>query len=394
MIENIKFSNFYSFAEEAEISLVVNKKPSPSYFDIDLANGVRLNKVVSIIGPNGSGKTQALRPLAFLSWFIAHSFLNSEPKSQIAFKPHLLIADQTSKFELEFYCKNEQYKYQLITTSDQVQYESLHKKTSHLYSYVFIRELINGSYQYKQQGFGFPKKLAEKIRGNVSIISAAHIHDSEYATKITNYFSTYTCNINISGRENYHQGELFKSAEFFNDNPILQDKASNLLCNLDLGLSNVELVEIEATDEQGKEKKLHLPFGHHTSELGSFKLPFLDESSGTQSAYVLLRRILPVLEHGGVAILDEIDNDLHPHMLPAILELFKFEHTNPHNAQILFTCHTPEILNILKKHQLYLVEKNNLLSEAWRLDQVSGLRSDDNIYAKYQSGALNAVPNI
>ena len=61
MIENIKFSNFYSFAEEAEISLVVNKKPSPSYFDIDLANGVRLNKVVSIIGPNGSGKTTLIK---------------------------------------------------------------------------------------------------------------------------------------------------------------------------------------------------------------------------------------------------------------------------------------------------------------------------------------------
>ena len=350
--------------------------------------------MVSIIGPNGSGKTQTLRPIAFLSWFIAHSFLNSEPTSSIPFKPHLLTSEQPSKFELEFYCKNEQYKYQLITTSDQVQYESLHKKTSHLYSYVFVRELTNGSYQYKQQGFGFPKKLAEKIRGNVSIISAAHIHDSEYATKITDYFSTYTYNINISGRENYHQGELFKSAAFFNDNPILQDKASKLLCNLDLGLSKVELVEIEATDDQGKEKKLHLPFGHHTSTLGSFKLPFFDESSGTQSAYVLLRRILPVLEHGGVAIMDEIDNDLHPHMLPAILELFKFEHTNPHSAQILFTCHTPEILNILKKHQLYLVEKNDLLSEAWRLDQVSGLRSDDNIYAKYQSGALSAVPNI
>jgi len=166
------------------------------------------------------------------------------------------------------------------------------------------------------------------------------------------------------------------------------------LCDLDLGLSTVELIEVEGTDEQGKEKKLHLPVGIHSSSSGSFKLPFFDESSGTQSTYVLLRRILPVLEHGGVAIIDEIDNDLHPHMLPAILELFKFEHTNPHNAQLLFTCHTPEILNILKKHQLYLVEKENLVSEAWRLDQVAGLRADDNIYAKYQAGALSAVPNI
>jgi AAA15 family ATPase/GTPase len=123
-------------------------------------------------------------------------------------------------------------------------------------------------------------------------------------------------------------------------------------------------------------------------------LPFFEESSGTQSAFVLLRVILPVLENGGVAIIDEIDNDLHPHMLPHILELFKFEHTNPHQAQIIFTCHTPEVLNILKKHQSYLVEKIDQKSEAWRLDNVLGLRTDDNLYAKYMAGALSAVPNL
>ena len=104
--------------------------------------------------------------------------------------------------------------------------------------------------------------------------------------------------------------------------------------------------------------------------------------------------ILPVLEHGGIAIIDEIDNDLHPHMLPKMLDLFKFQHTNPHNAQIIFSCHTPEILNLLKKHQVYLVEKNDLISETWRLDEVIGLRSDDNTYAKYNAGALGAIPNI
>ena len=93
-------------------------------------------------------------------------------------------------------------------------------------------------------------------------------------------------------------------------------------------------------------------------------------------------------------MIGEIDNDLHPHMLGTIIELFKFKHTNPHDAQIIFTCHTPEVLNELKKHQLYLVEKKDLFSELWRLDEVVGLRADDNIYAKYQSGSLNAVPNI
>jgi predicted ATPase len=95
-----------------------------------------------------------------------------------------------------------------------------------------------------------------------------------------------------------------------------------------------------------------------------------------------------------VAIIDEIDNDLHPHLLPHLIDLFKFEHTNPHQAQLIFSCHTPEVLNILKKHQIYLVQKENQESEAWRLDEVVGVRADDNLYAKYMAGAFDAVPNV
>jgi predicted ATPase len=108
----------------------------------------------------------------------------------------------------------------------------------------------------------------------------------------------------------------------------------------------------------------------------------------------MLAQVLPILTFGGIAIIDEIDNDLHPHMLPKILDWFRFEHTNPHSAQIIFTCHTPEVLNLLMKHQVYLVEKTNQNSEAWRLDDVKGLRADDNLYAKYMAGALSAVPNL
>jgi hypothetical protein len=81
-------------------------------------------------------------------------------------------------------------------------------------------------------------------------------------------------------------------------------------------------------------------------------------------------------------------------MLPLLIELFKFEQTNPHNAQLIFTCHTPEVLNILKKHQIYLVEKENLESDSWRLDTISGLRSDDNLYAKYYAGSLGGTPDV
>ena len=42
-----------------------------------------------------------------------------------------------------------------------------------------------------------------------------------------------------------------------------------------------------------------------------------------------------------------------------------------------------------------LVEKNeNGISEAWRLDEMSNVRSDENYYTKYIVGTYGAVPKI
>ena len=98
---------------------------------------------------------------------------------------------------------------------------------------------------------------------------------------------------------------------------------------------------------------------------------------------------------GGLAVIDEFENDLHPHMLGPILELFADERTNPQNAQLLFTCHAVEVLNLIHKSQVMLVQKNqNCESEPCRLDRVSGIRNDDNFYAKYMAGAYGAVPEL
>ena len=68
---------------------------------------------------------------------------------------------------------------------------------------------------------------------------------------------------------------------------------------------------------------------------------------------------------------------------------------NPHNAQIIFTCHAHEVFNILQKDQVLLIEKDpDGFSEAWRLGDMKGIRRDDNLYAKYRAGAYGAVPNL
>lgn len=394
MLVNVFFKNFYSFSDEQEISLEVGKKPTESHYDIYTESRLRLNKVTAIIGPNGAGKTHMLRPLAFLGSFVCQSFHSWKAGENIPFFPHKLHKDEPTEIELDFIYKEVPYKYRLQLTEKEILHESLYKKTSRSYSYVFLRQKNEDGYEYKQKSFGFTKKLADGARNNLSIISLAAQHGVQQALDIQEYFSSFHFNINMMGRTHFDNGDLFTAAEFLDKNQEVKERVHTAICEFDLGLHAIKYKERKFTDENGDEHELKYPVGVHKCENGEFELNFFEESSGTKSAFVMLSRLLPVLNNGGLGIIDEIDNDLHPHMLPVILDWFKHQETNPHNAQLLFTCHTPEILNTLQKHQVYLVEKECLSSEAWRLDEVTGLRADDNLYAKYMAGALYAVPEL
>lgn len=400
MIVDLAFSNFYSFADEAYLSFEMGKKPARSNYDIDLENGNRLNKVLSVIGPNGAGKTQFIKPLAFLSWFMSSSFLKADPEVKLPFRAHALRETEPTVFSLRFILGDDQYKYNLTLKAGFVVSEALYRKTSHLYSYLFIREFIDKpdgtvDVEYKQQNFSFVIKKAKGIRRNASLIAAAYNYDVPEAEIFAKFAHSIDHNLNVFGRHNYDDVALLQAADDLSEDEELHSRLADCLASLDLGLGSVEIRKENFFDsESGEEKSIAIPYGIHESESGKFELRFMEESSGTKSAFVLLARVLPVLEHGGIAVIDEIDNDLHPHMLPHLLDLFKSEETNPNNAQIVFSCHTPEILNLLQKHQVYLVEKVELISEAWRLDDVVGLRADDNLYAKYMAGALEAVPNF
>lgn len=395
MIKKLCFSNFYSFAEESCLSFVMGKKPLPSAYDIPLSDGNRLNKVVAVVGSNGSGKTQFIKPLAFLRWLVCDSFLRTDPDEKIPYLPHLFQEQDETELSLEFVLDGQDYRYQLKLKQREVESEILSKRSSGKYAFVFKREKAANSFRFKQQGFPFSQAQAEKIRPNTSLIAAAFSYDVAEARPLVDYFSHIYSNVTLSGRRHFKSQDMLRVAQFYAEEPELRDRMVEALQSFDLGLNHIHLERHEQLTEDGTTDVSYIPYGEHQSSEGdSFKLPFFFESSGTQSAFVLLYPILNALQHGGIAVIDEIDNDLHPHLVPVILEWFRFEHTNPHQAQLLFTCHTPELLNRLQKHQVYLCEKYNQQSYAWRLDEVKGLRADDNLYAKYMAGALGAVPEV
>lgn len=400
MIKYIRFNNFYSYLDDTEISFEVSKQATSSAYDFSLETAqdtYRLNKVMAVLGANGSGKTQLLKPLAFIDWLLILSASFDGHKGNLV-EPFALNQSNETLFELGFFAENEQgkleeYRYELALRKEKIIGEALYIKSSSQFSYIFKCSYNEGKINYKHKGF-LHSKIANNIPKQTSMISYAYHQDNPIALQVVYAISRLTTNITSVGRINL-SNHIFAVSELFLENPNLKTLAEQLLTKFDTGIKRIEIKTVTHFDENNQMQEILMPFGIHQMADGTeFELNFFQESNGTQSAYNLLGLILPVLNGGGIAVIDELDNDLHPLLLPEILNLFRSSHTNPHNAQLIFTCHTPEVFNLLNKHQIYLVEKTDQLSETWRLDEMDGVRNDDNLYAKYMAGAFSAVPNL
>ncbi|KQW00450.1 ATP/GTP-binding protein [Rhizobacter sp. Root1221] len=394
MLHHYAFKNFQSFAERTEVSLVLNSKVPARGWEAHSPSGERLTTALAVMGANGAGKTAALKPMAFIAWFLANSF-HAEPDSRIPLHPH--FATPSAPTEIEFQAEDEDgvvWRYVLHATPTHVVHEALYRKQSR-FNYVFARDLdaSGEGYVVKQQGFGMPPSEAAKVRPNASLISTGRQYNVPMALHLG--LMDVLHNVTLQGRAPALGTHMHRAAKLFAENEPLRAQMARLLRSWDFGLSDVVLREVTAAASESKAGSVWMPFGvHETRDGKTHELAFWDESSGTQSAFVLLWRLLSALSGGGVAIIDEADSDLHPHMLEPVLELFTNEVTNPHHAQLIFSTHTTHVLSFLQKSQVLFVEKEVCESSAYRADTIKGLRSDDNLFAKYMAGALGAVPQI
>jgi AAA15 family ATPase/GTPase len=400
MIHELTFSNFFSFRDETTLSFRMNGNAhvDDSSFESVAMPGTRLSKVMAVVGPNASGKTNLLKPLAFLAWFISRSF-QFEPTGLLWIRPHFLSQDRpVSTFELDFEMNGTLYRYALSISPMRVHSETLKRQTSTKFSTIFNRTWSDdhSKYEVTQHQFGMDQNQAEFARGNASLISTAAQFGVPIALTLVRYFMSVIANVNNLGRPIVRAiVEVDDAASLFAQSEPLRKDLAELLRSWDLGLTDVIYKELPSVPTRPTGERRFTPAAVHKFQDNNVVTDFDDESSGTQAAFVLLSKLLPALHLGGVAVIDELEADLHPLMLDPIVHLFISPRQNPNNAQLLFTTHSVEILNSLQKAQVTLVEKNeNGVSQAWSLSDVRGVRNDENFFGKYLAGAYGAVPSL
>src|SRR3989344_2032623 len=309
--------------------------------------------------------------------------------------------DKPTELSVVFEIDGKVYSYAFTLTKQRILNEELkltsfvkEKKSS---KKIFVRTWNNetSKYDFNGENFELPKGFENLLRSNASVIGTAARLNHNESQEIAKFWQRIETNVIEAGWIGDHLlpnsiAQLGEAFDFFSDNSALKQEAEKLLCRFDLGLSGFEIK---------KEKKengfsLNVRAAHMFNGEKQY-LAVQYESSGTKQLFVLLKTILLALQNGSVAVVDEFDVNLHPEMVMALFDLFIQPETNPNNAQLLLSTHSHMLLSKLDKYQIVLVEKEeNGRSEAWRLDEVSDVRSDENYYSKYTAGAYGAVPKI
>jgi hypothetical protein len=390
MIRKAKLSNFYSFKGEQEINFLAKKKKSYSYYNSKTEDQV--TKIAGFIGGNASGKTNIMRFFSFLSYFVCESSrVQPTPNLNIAFKT-FFNNKKPSNFGIEFEIADNIFYYNASIKNHTILKEALYtkkiKKAAKKIK-IFLREKDDIQELNKEYFKGFSLKFLKNIRSDVSLIAFLKAHyNIDIVNIIYNYFLGFKTNINETGEINNPHHQLETLYMYLQDEK-LKEAMEDFISRFDIGLSGF-LIEKKKIDNK---LSIRVQGVHNTGEENN-KINLKYESRGTQSLFFTLAKILTALKHNNILILDEIEAGFHPEALNKLISYF-IDEARDKKTQLVFSSHSLSFINKLDMHQLFLVEKDsNSESCAYRLNQVEGIRSDENFLAKYMAGAYGAFPQI
>jgi AAA15 family ATPase/GTPase len=126
----------------------------------------------------------------------------------------------------------------------------------------------------------------------------------------------------------------------------------------------------------------------------------LMESSGTIRLLRFSLKLRPFFLNGGVLMIDEMDNAIHPEIMKGIIALFGNPKVNKNGAQLIFTTHNPIYMDngLLRRDQIIFTERDtdtyeSTLHSLGDFGSVS-VRNDQSFMRNYFKGRYSRLPYI
>lgn len=365
----IKVKGLKLFLDSLEIDFTTSQRVIKDKNEMlyKISPQIHLNKAISFIGINASGKTSTLKVISFII-----QMLNNEPINNIKYKDILYGISVDEKITFETYFSTQTgtvNKLETIVVKDRI-YDGEDEKFV-----IFDEKMWSkgvASVKTKKSLFVFedlaPVQLRDKdemfLADDVSIIIALNKKNSSkiYCEDLV----TWT-NLNLVR--------------------ILGKFPKELITFLD---PSIEYLEGEVSDG-GKKIEIRLKFKNKKEMI--LYSPFeLDEylSSGTIKGVNVFTHAMMVLSKGGYLIIDELENHFNKEIAITLVRFFMTDSVNKKGSTILFSTHYPELLDVFERNDnIYIIKNEGGISVENLSDMLN--RNDIKKSEIYQSGYLQGT---
>lgn len=429
MIMEFKLENWMSFKEETSFSMIpgnITEYPENIYYDGE----DKVLKSAVFYGANASGKSNVFKAIKYFRGFL----VTSHQKQQVgdltkrnSFKLDHSTRESPTMLEMTFLTKSgNTYRYGYTLNDESVLEEWLDILKDDNFENLMERDTNEDMLAVNE------KVLSGEISGNVIkslvnkntlILSFLATTPSDVAREIIEYMKSIkyidsTDNIFMSKAERL---QIVRNKDY-------KKKLLNLLEAADLGIGDITVEESDellkgigidldevSPDIRKKLEVISMPimvshkmydFGVETGKQYNVSMEEF-ESKGTQKIISLSYKIIETLMRGETLIIDELDTQLHPLMLKAIVAMFNNKH-NSRGAQLLFTTHDITLIDasarLFRRDQVWFAEKNKVQeSTLYSLfdfkyssngDDFKSIRKDENFAINYLRGKYRAIPII
>ena len=394
MLIQFSVENYLSFKNKAVFSMLASKDTEHPEAIGDVGGKDRFLKAGAIYGANASGKSNLLNAM----WFMVSYVLNSHQKQlnlatgrmPFKFDPH--TPEEPSSFEMIFIHDQIKYAYGFSMNDKEVTNEYLYHYPHGRKALIFERSDTN-KYRFTTD-VELQTSLKERNTGNKLYLSTAANWNYEKVIPVFNWFSSCMfLNLNTYGQAYGTNAENLRNDEYRNRIAQMLKAADFGIHSLIIREGNVSLSGT-LTGVYDNIEAVHRVIGADGKAF-DYALNMQEESRGTNTYLDLIGIAYRTLETGGTLIADEIDVHLHPLLTEQIVSLFNSEKNNPKNAQLIFTTHNTNLmdLRILRRDQIWFTEKeeDTSASELFSLDEYS-VRKDAKVERNYLLGRYGAIP--
>jgi AAA15 family ATPase/GTPase len=409
MLLRFRFSNFRSFRTEQELSLVAG--PFTDLPDVVRHSAGAREGILpgaAIYGANGSGKSNVIKAVSFMSSAVAFSHRNWNPEGPISREQFMADEEsgrEASEFETDFLLAGVRYRYGFRVDSEVVLEEWLHVYPNGKKQTWFHRK--RGSpIAFSKKMSGENRTIEGLTRKNSLFLSAAAQNNHEALLPVYRW---------LAGMRFVHGDRatyLRRTAKLCAQSDY-KNEIAKLVSVADLGIADVVIEQAEQPDRakalfeaiktiyklpekalvSGTQTEIKLL---HRFADKAVSLDIGQESDGTIAYLSLLGPVVDALKKGVPLLIDELDASLHPLLAIELIRLFNTPSSNPNGAQLIFNTHDTNLLSsgVLRRDQIWFTEKgSDASSHLFALSDFKP-RRQENLQNGYLQGRYGAIPFI